>query len=116
MELLYRPAYEKVFRTVGCDDFSEEACTVENGRGRWEGDEVVWQFTVPKDGKDIPAKKSFGQKRTTARLLTSGTLLMRADFEARLDISVHAGRNRHREVATPDRMINRDCAQNRAMA
>ena len=30
----------KVFRTVGCDDSSEEGCWVENGRGRWEGNEV----------------------------------------------------------------------------
>jgi quercetin dioxygenase-like cupin family protein len=47
----------KVFRKVSCDDFSEERCTVENGRGRWEGNEVVWQLTVPQNGKDILATK-----------------------------------------------------------
>jgi hypothetical protein len=70
----------KVFRTVGCDDFSEEACTVENRRGRWEGNEVVWQFTVPKDGKGVPTKivwaakdsRSFAETRYVAD--ASGTL------------------------------------------
>ena len=52
----------KVFRMVDCDDFSEEACTVENGRGHWEGNEVVWQLTVPKDGKDVPAKIVWTEK------------------------------------------------------
>ena len=41
---------------MNCDDYSDEACTVDNGRGHWEGNEVVWQLTVPKDGKDVPAK------------------------------------------------------------
>jgi quercetin dioxygenase-like cupin family protein len=52
----------KAFRTMGCDDFSEEACSVENGRGHWEGNEVVWQLTVPKDGKDVPAKIVWTEK------------------------------------------------------
>jgi quercetin dioxygenase-like cupin family protein len=52
----------KVFRTVSCDDYSPEACTVENGRGRWEGNEVVWQLTVPKNGKDVPAKIVWAEK------------------------------------------------------
>jgi len=52
----------KVFRTVNCDDYSEEACTVENGRGRWEGNEIVWQLTVPKNGKVVPAKIVWAEK------------------------------------------------------
>jgi hypothetical protein len=44
------------------DDFSEEGCTVGNGRGRWEGNEVVWQLTVPEDGKDVPAKIVWTEK------------------------------------------------------
>jgi len=52
----------KVFRKVSCDDFSEEACTIENGRGRWEGNEIVWQLTVPQDGKDVPAKIVWAEK------------------------------------------------------
>jgi hypothetical protein len=47
----------KVFRKVSCDDFSEEGCIVENGRGRWEGNEVVWQVIVPQNGKDVLATK-----------------------------------------------------------
>jgi len=47
----------KTFRKVSCDDYNEEACTVENGRGRWEGNEVVWQLTVPQNGKDVLAAK-----------------------------------------------------------
>lgn len=70
----------KVFRTVNCDDYSEEACTVENGRGRWEGNEVVWQLTVPKDGKDVPAKIVWAEKDSRSFAATmyvadaSGTL------------------------------------------
>jgi quercetin dioxygenase-like cupin family protein len=52
----------KVFRKVSCDDFSEEACTVEKGRGRWEGNEVVWQLTVSQDGKDVPVKVVWAEK------------------------------------------------------
>jgi len=52
----------KVFRTVNCDDYSDEACTVDNGRGHWEGNEVVWQLTVPKNGKDVPAKIVWEEK------------------------------------------------------
>jgi quercetin dioxygenase-like cupin family protein len=52
----------KAFRTVGCDDYSEEACTVDNGRGHWEGNDVVWQLTVSKDGKDVPAKIVWAEK------------------------------------------------------
>jgi hypothetical protein len=37
-------------------------CQMENGLGRWEGNEVVWQLTVPKDGKDIPAKIVWAEK------------------------------------------------------
>jgi hypothetical protein len=47
---------------VSCDDFSEEACTVEKGRGRWEGNEVVWQLTVSQDGKDVPVKVVWAEK------------------------------------------------------
>ena len=47
---------------MSCDDFSEEACTIENGRGRWEGNEIVWQLTVPQDGKDVPAKIVWAEK------------------------------------------------------
>jgi len=70
----------KVFRVVDCDDFSEEACTVENGRGHWEGNEVVWQLTVPKDGKDVPAKIVWAEKDSRSFAATmyvadaSGTL------------------------------------------
>ena len=56
----------KVFRKVSCDDFSEEGCTIENGRGRWEGNEVVWQLTVPEDGKDVPAKIIWAEKENGA--------------------------------------------------
>jgi quercetin dioxygenase-like cupin family protein len=52
----------KVFRTVGCDDSSEEGCSVENGRGRWEGNEVVWQLTTSREGKDVPAKIVWAEK------------------------------------------------------
>ena len=52
----------KFFRKVSCDDFSEEACTVEKGRGRWEDNEVVWQLTVSQDGKDVPVKVVWAEK------------------------------------------------------
>jgi quercetin dioxygenase-like cupin family protein len=52
----------KVFRTFSCDDYSDEGCKFENGRGHWEGNEVVWQLTVPKDGKDVPAKIVWAEK------------------------------------------------------
>jgi hypothetical protein len=47
---------------MGCDDFSEEACTAENGRGRWEGNEVVWQDITSQDGKDVPVKIVWAEK------------------------------------------------------
>jgi quercetin dioxygenase-like cupin family protein len=52
----------KVFRRVSCDDFSEEGCTVENGTGRWQGNEVVWQLILPQDGKGVPAKIVWAEK------------------------------------------------------
>ena len=50
------------FKTAGCDDLGDQGCQMENGLGRWEGNEVVWQLTVPKDSKDIPAKIVWAEK------------------------------------------------------
>ena len=46
------------FKALSCDDLSDEGCYSHDldGRGRWVGNDVVWQLTVPKDGKDVPAK------------------------------------------------------------
>ena len=52
----------KVLRKVTCDDFDEEACTLEKGGGQWEGNEIVWQLTVPQHGKDVPVKVVWSQK------------------------------------------------------
>jgi len=51
---------------------------VENGRGRWEGDEVVWQFTVPQDGKAVSAKIVWAEKgkRSGSRENAAGKTLM----------------------------------------
>lgn len=50
------------FKSMGCNDFSEEGCEVENGLGRWEGNEVVWHLTIQKDGKDVPDKIVWAEK------------------------------------------------------
>jgi len=50
------------FKTAGCDDLGDQGCQMENGLGQWEGNEVVWQLTVPKDGKDVPAKLVWAEK------------------------------------------------------
>lgn len=43
-------------KTVGCDDISEEVCSILDGLGRREGNEVVTNLTIQKDGKAVPAK------------------------------------------------------------
>ena len=52
----------QLFKVVNCDDLSVEGCQLENGLGRWAGNEVVWQLTIPKEGKDVPAKIVWAEK------------------------------------------------------
>jgi hypothetical protein len=49
-------------KTVGCDDFSEEVCSIADGLGRWEGNDVVTNLTIQKDGKAVPAKIVWAEK------------------------------------------------------
>ena len=53
------------FKAVGCDDFSDEGCITtqdQDGRAQWKGNEVVWQLTVEKDSKNVPAKIVWAEK------------------------------------------------------
>jgi len=50
------------FKALGCEDFSGEGCGGEDGLGRWQGNEVVWQLSVEKDGKIVPAKIVWAEK------------------------------------------------------
>jgi hypothetical protein len=74
----------KSFRKVSCDDFSEEACTVENGRGRWDGNEIVWQLTVRQDGKEVPVKVVWAEKDngsfSETRYVTDATGTLKRDW------------------------------------
>jgi len=79
----------RCFKTAGCDDSSDQGCQMENGRGRWEGNQVVWQLTVPKDGKDVPAKIVWAEKDSRSFAATmyvadaSGNLKTGLDIPAR---------------------------------
>jgi hypothetical protein len=55
----------KSFKAIQCDDLSGEGCSTtqdQDGRGQWEGNEVVWHLTIEKDGKKIPAKIVWAEK------------------------------------------------------
>ena len=73
----------QTFKAISCDDLSDEGCSTtqdQDGRGQWEGDEVVWQLTIEKDGKKVPAKIVWSKKDSRSFVATmdiadaSGTL------------------------------------------
>jgi hypothetical protein len=49
-------------KVVDCDDLSEEICSIQDGVGRWEGNDVVTNLTIQKDGKAVSAKLVWTQK------------------------------------------------------
>jgi hypothetical protein len=55
----------KTFKAIQCDNLSEEVCSTtqeQDGRGQWEGNEVVWQLSIQKEGKTVPAKIVWAEK------------------------------------------------------
>ena len=58
------------FKTAGCDDLSDQGCQLESGLGRWDDNQVVWKLTVPKDGKDVPAKIVRAEKDSRSFMAT----------------------------------------------
>jgi len=49
-------------KSGGCDDFSEEVCHMDDGLGRWEGNEIVWQLKIQQGGRSVPAKIVWAEK------------------------------------------------------
>jgi hypothetical protein len=74
----------QAFKGWGCDDFSEEVCGGDNGLGRLEGDEVVWQLKIEKDGKTVPAKIVWTEKDslsfTATRYIADSTGTLKRDW------------------------------------
>jgi len=56
----------KVFRTVGCDDFSEGACPLKMDEGVGKATKWCGNLQCPRMAKPY-LQKSFGQKRASAR-------------------------------------------------
>jgi hypothetical protein len=49
-------------RSFGCDDLSDEGCSMLDGVGKWEGNELVTEFKMHDGSKTISAKTVWTEK------------------------------------------------------
>jgi len=49
-------------KTVGCDDFSEEVCSIADGLGRWEGNDVCDESYNPEGRQSRTGQNRLGRK------------------------------------------------------
>jgi hypothetical protein len=49
----------KGYRTMFCDNADPAGCSVYDGLGRWEGDDLVFTFRLARDGNRIDGKEVF---------------------------------------------------------